>query len=275
MKTRIRWTVARELALVIPLLALLGFAYTVALPEASDWEHCIRPAAVALARGASPYVPGFFNPPWAAAILVPLALLPTAVGKALLLIAGIAALAYIVYRLGGNHVTTALFVVSPPILIMLFYGNIDWLALLGALFAPPVGVILLTIKPQATIGVLIYWAILAWQRKEIIETFAPTGLLFAASLSLYGFWPARLLAVPGFEWNVSMWPWSIPVGVALVAYAVHKRDVRFALAASPFLSPYCTWHSWCVVLLPLVDRPVAMAVAVAGMWAVSLLAAGL
>lgn len=57
--------------------------------------------------------------------------------------------------------------------------------------------------------------------------------------------------VSSMWWNASIFPYGFPVGLALAVVAVWRDDVRFALAAGPFLSPYLSIHGWLFALLPI------------------------
>ena len=66
--------------------------------------------------------------------------------------------------------------------------------------------------------------------------------------------------------NASLWPMSLPVGLALSVTALRKSDVRYAIAASPLLSPYLLFHSWSGALFAVLASPAESIAAVVGLW---------
>jgi len=252
-----------------------------ALPRAVDWETVFYPATRAVWATGSPYVQGFLNPPWAILPLLGCGLAPAPVGRALLFLMSLAAFAYLAIRLGGTPVTTGLFLLSPPVMHCLLNGNIDWLVLLGLLVPPQWGLFLVILKPQMGLGVAIYWAWDAWRQgrwKQLYHTLAPVGLALSMSFVVYGPWPLTLIGQPDKPWNASLWPLLIPVGLVLLVRALRSegdtgRD--YALAAGPCLAPYIMFHSYVGLLVPLLRKPIEMAIAVGGLWVAVLITGGL
>ena len=126
------------------------------LPTAVDWHGAFRPAALEILHGRTPYTAsGFFNPPWTAVLLIPFAILPEHIGRAVLVIVALATYAYVGYKLGGTKVTIPLLLVSPPVLHGILNGNLDWLAALGAGLPPWIGLFFLMINPQVSVAVCV------------------------------------------------------------------------------------------------------------------------
>jgi hypothetical protein len=209
--------------------------------------------------------------------MLPLALLPENVGRALFLLLNFAAFTYVAYRLGAKPLAMAFFLLSPPVLHSLFNGNIDALVLLGFILPPPVGLFFLAIKPQIGAAVAFYWLIESWRQKgapEVIRVFAPFTIALLASFLFFGLWPLRWRQEVDQWWNASAWPLSIPVGLGLLVAAVRRRRVELAMAASPCLSPYVLLHAWVgalAAILPLTAETIAVVI---GLWllVISLLA---
>jgi hypothetical protein len=88
------------------------------------------------------------------------------------------------------------------------------------------------------------------------------------SFLVFGFWPLSFVDPVSFWWNASLWPYSIPVGLVLLTAAFRREDLRFAMAASPCLSPYVLLHSWSGALVALASYPPEMISAVVGLWIV-------
>lgn len=256
------------ITLAIVSIAVVGLMSTM-LPPAIDWHTAFRPAALELMAGRSPYgVEGYFNVPWALLPLIPMALLPENIGRAVLAFLSLAAYTYVAHRLGAKPPATALLLVSPPVLHGLLNGNIDWLAALGFTLPPQIGLLFIAAKPQMGIAVGLYWFAEAWRDgwKAVVKTFWPITILMLLSLALFGLWPARAQREIQLWWNASLWPASIPVGLALLTAAIRTRKMAYAMGASPCLSPYVLLHSWVGALLAVVSQLPEMIAATIGLW---------
>jgi hypothetical protein len=257
---------------------IIGAAILIFLPYGIDWSMYFRPAARAMLSGESPYaVQGFYNPPWALVPLLPLALLPESLGRALLFLISFGSMFFIIRRLGAQGlVGVTAFLVSLPVAFGLFNGNIDWLVMLGFLLPPRVGMLFVCLKPQVGAAVIFFWWMEAFRRggiREVLRISAPLCILSAASLLVYGWWPAAFGAALGERhgaFNYLTWPTSIPFGLAFLAVSIRRRDIRWAMPASPCLMPHAMFHSWVVALAALARNPRAMAVASAVSWLVPL-----
>ncbi len=254
------------------LFALLILVYLLSrwLPAAVDWSDYFRPAARQLLRGASPYdIEGFPSPPWLLLPVLPLALLPEAIGRALFLLLNLGAFAYTAWRLGASPLTMFFFVLSPPVLHSLLNGNVDGLVILGFVLPPPVGLFFLSIKPQIGLGVALFWLVEAWRAgkvKQVVQTFAPVTAAWLAAFAIFGFWITRWEQEIDLWWNASAWPLSVPVGLALLVAAIRRRQIEFAMPAGVCLSPYVLLHAWVGALAALMKLPAEMAAAVLGLW---------
>lgn len=264
----------RAVLLILLVLALIVAAMAMFLPPGVDWQYIFRPAVFELLAGHSPYRASwdqydFFNAPWTLLPLILLAVLPVQVGRALLAVVTILSFAYVAHRLGGKPLAVALLLVSPPVMHCLLVGNIDWLVVLGFIMPPQIGLFFITIKPQIGFAVAIFWLVEAWRKggwREVVRIFWPITVALTLSIVIFGPWPLRFETQAGVWWNASLWPMSIPVGLALLAAALHKRKIEFAMAASPCLSPYLMMHSWVAALLAVVASLPETAAAVVGFW---------
>ena len=270
----------RALLIILVALVLIVAAMVKFLPPGVDWQYSFRPAVFDLLAGRSPYhlergVQGswsqytFLNAPWTLLPLIPLAVLPVPVGRALLVIVTLVSFAFVARRLGAKLPAMALLLASPPVMHGVLTGNIDWLAALGFIMPPQIGLFFVAIKPQIGVGVAIFWLVEAWRKggwREVLRVFWPITVALAASILIFGPWPLRFEVQAGVWWNASLWPMSIPVGLGLLAAALHNRKIKFSIAASPCLSPYLLMHSWVVALLAVVDSLPVTAAAVVGFW---------
>jgi len=267
------------LGLLIVVGTVLLFIY---LPEGVDWRETYRPAVLALLTGHTPYGMGsspFFAAPWSLVLLIPFALLPVRVGEIALFGVGLVTYALVAYRWGAKPLTLALFLFSPPVILGLLHGNVVWMSLLGFTLPPQIGLLLVTVKPQVGVGAVVFWLFEAWRKggwREVLRVFWPVSLAFLASLALFGLWPLKFADVLpiAYIYNVSLWPFLLPVGLALMAASLRRREMRLAMAASPCLSPYVLIHGWAGPLAAILPQPLETFVAVVGLWIVAYLQRG-
>jgi hypothetical protein len=247
------------------------------LPPGVDWHLAFRPAARNLLAGRSPYaVDGFFNAPWALLPLLPIAVLPENIGRAILFLVSMVVYAFVAYRLGATKLSLLVFLLSPPVIHGLLNANIDWLAMLGFILPPQIGLFFLATKPQIGIGVAAYWLVDIWQQKgfrQVAVVFLPVTIAALVSFGLFGFWPLRFGKEIDLWWNASLWPASIPVGIALLVAAIRKRQIAYAMGAGPCISPYVLLHSWVGALAAIVSLQAETLAAVAGLWLLILIRA--
>lgn len=240
------------------------------VPRGVDWTYVFRPAALAFLSGRSPYtVEGFFNPPWTLIPLIPFALLPENLGRTLLIFVGLAAFFYVGKRLGGSKTAILALLLSPPVLHGMLNGNIDWLALLGVVLPPQLGLFFLSMKPQIGAAIAFFWFIEAWREggwRQTGRVFTPILLAFSLSMLLYGAWPLRAKVEVGLWWNASLWPMSLPLGMVLLVTAIRKRQLAYAMGASPCFAPYIWLHSWVVAIFAIIQSTPETVAAVVGLW---------
>lgn len=268
------------LAILAGVLLTLTIATSSYLPGGVDWQTSLRPAARELLAFRNPYLLGmFYNPPWTLLPYLPFALLPENIGRGCVLFISLISFAYVSYRLGAKPVSMAAFLVSPPVLHSLLNANSDWIPLLGISMPPQIGLFLVVVKPQIGVGVAFFWVVEAWRKgggrirsgyiaglREVVRVFWPVTIALLLSFAIFGVWPLRYHEVLTEWWNASLWPASIPVGLALLVAALRSRRKEYALAASPCLSPYVLFHSWSGALVALVASQVEFLAAVASLW---------
>jgi hypothetical protein len=255
-------------ALIIFLLVLwAGYLF---LPIGLDWRQTYYPAAKLVLNFKSPYtIEIFHSPPWAVLPLIPLALLPIKLANAMNFCLSMAVTVFVAGKLGAKPATIIALLVSYPILFMVAYGQVDWLIFLGFILPPRWGLFLVLIKPQASIGIIIYWFIDAMCLggiRKVAETFSPVVLALLLSWLLFGNWLGGSLIEIDRGYNASLWPWSIPIGIFMLLSAVRFKRAHLAIAASPFLSPYLAPHGWSATLLGISPLQFETIVAVLGIW---------
>jgi len=260
--------------LVCVLVFLIAYVWYVRLwwyQLGIDWLETYYPAVHLMLSGQNPYgVTTLHNPFWALFPLAPFVLLGDRAGSLAYLIFSIFTYGFVAYRLRARLIAWTAFMVSLPVLYAMGMQNIDTFVLWGYILPPPIGLFLVLMKPQMGIGISIYWAYLAWRQggwKKLLVTFAPVSAAFALSFALFGNWLAETSEnVVVSKWNASLWPWSIPLGLGLLYFAIRYNNEKAAISSSPMLSPYLAAHSWSVALMGLLEADLLMVLTSAGMW---------
>ena len=265
-------------------LATILIAWQLAqiLPTGIDWQQTYRPAARRLLTGKNPYtepaVPEtpFVAAPWSLIPLLPFAVLPEQLGNACLFLLAIFIFAMSVKKLGGNIFAIVIFILTPPVITSLLYSNIEWMPLIGFVLPPQIGLFFISTKPQTGFAVAIFWLYQAWRQggvKEVVRVFGPFLAVLGLSFLIFGFWPATsygVINVAG-DLNASLWPASIPIGLGLLVASLRKRDIGYAMGASPCLSPYVLLHAWSGALMAIVSLPYETVIVVAALWGLVLM----
>lgn len=270
METNLRLQKFLSALAIVAGLILVSFLAAPFVPPAVDWSRFFRPAILTLLSGGSPYGSIYvIHAPWGLLMLTPLALLPEAVGRVLMIFCALAAYTFIAQRLGAKPLAIIFLLISPTVIHLLLNGNLDWLASFGFILPPQIGLFFISIKPQIGIAVAPFWLFEAWRQggwKQVLKTFAPFTVVLLLSFLIYGLWPLGVAENVTVWWNASLWPLSIPVGLALLVTAVRKRKIEYAMAASPCLSPYVLFYSWTGVLLAIISSVPETIAAVIGLW---------
>ncbi|HSW62700.1 MAG TPA: hypothetical protein VLH56_05235 [Dissulfurispiraceae bacterium] len=276
-----RWRKPVAIGLIVFIAVMWGFIVYSSSHPLSDWQVNYRPPVLSLLSGQSPYTHGASNnPPWTYVLLAPFALFPPALGNTAIGLVCMAALALTGYKLGAKPLPLALLLFTPQVMFLSRNGGIDWLIALGFIMPPQIGLFFVLIKPQIGICVALFWFVEAWRKGrmcEVLRVFAPVGLAYAASVAVFGLssilpMQAGELVAAKYPWDATTFPLTIPVALVLVVSALRSRDLKKAILASPFLSPYVAFYSWPAAVLGLAGNSWYMLAAVAGMWIVSTLA---
>ena len=272
MKTKLTFQNTIPALIVVAVMLTLSFLLAPIVPPAVDWVITFRPATLTLLSGESPYGRFYLvHAPWTLVMLAPLALLPEAVGRVMMILCGLISYAFIAYRLNAKPTAIVFLLLSPLVMHMLLNGNIDWLASFGFILPPQLGLFFISMKPQIGIAVAPFWLVEAWRVggwKLVLKTFLPFTIVLLLSFVIFGFWPMYSFSYKVSEvwFNASLWPMSIPVGLALLTVAIRKRKIEYAMAASPCLSPYALFYSWTGALLSIVSSTPETVAAVIGLW---------
>lgn len=222
-----------------------------------DWKGAFRKASLELLNGNSPYnAAAFFNPPWTLLPLLPIALLSPALGSALMYVLNFFVYLFVVLKLKTNVWLIIPFIFFSGMLVNSNNGNIEGIVALGFILPPQIGLFFILSKPQIGIAVAIFWLIESWREggfQKVLNVFLPIVIAYIISFLVFGFWISNSLSVVDTWWNASIWPRGIPIGVILLAMAIWKREIKFAIAASPFFATYLTVHSWAFAWLGLLS----------------------
>ncbi|MBI4770454.1 MAG: hypothetical protein HY784_08615, partial [Chloroflexi bacterium] len=244
------------------------------------WIIYLRPAVVAFLIGQDPYFGNWFvNPPWLLVLLAPFGLLPPfwgAVGIDLVSVSGLVALC----RKSGKIWMALPLVLSFPSLVLLWSANVDGLSLWGLALGGPVGLLLLSTKPQVAGLVGVVWTAQAWReggwRKAAILV-APTLVVALVFLVIYPHWPSVVFAPTQRtgQSDATGFPWFMPLGLALLAAAVRRNREEWAALASMMVASYARPQSWIGAMTLLAVRyPPEGIIAVAASWLIPFLILG-
>jgi len=265
------------LASILLTVILIGLFYLY-LPLGVDWRDTYQPSTLELLRGHSPYdIVPFVNPPWILLPLIPLAILPDKLGCAIWAVLSLYAYGYVAFKFGAKPLALLALIFSYPVLFDLFYGQIDALIILGFLMPPGIGIFFVLAKPQIGIGIAVFWAIEAWRKEQfrgLVKLLVPVSIAFLLSFILYGTWFLRARNSIPLTVNAALWPQAIPIGLALLVYAIRTRSKNISILSSPFLSPYMGPHSWAVALLGLLPNQIELIIASVGLWVAVVLKGG-
>ncbi len=231
-------------------------------PPAVDWIDTFYPAARIPLH---PYdIWSFINPPWAALILWPLGFLRQNWAQAVNAALNLVVVSLLVIKSKGDRIALVLTLTSFPFLALIANGSIEWMPALGFLLQNGWGIPFLLAKPQSGLLAGLVWFL---KSKKKIWFVLPGLALVLASFLVWKNWIGALLANVQymqkiqrglFTVSVSLWPWSIIPGVALLVYflwtafrpqanredeRLQRRQELVAVAASLCFSPYFVPHS--------------------------------
>lgn len=182
--------------------------------DAGEWQHAYN------------------NAPWLAWLLVPFSMFSVAGGLALWLTLSILVTIWGLKRDGPDLFTMLLVLCSPGFFRLVAHGQVDAFIYLGfvllqeqSLRRQQLGLLLMAMKPQVLgFGALVH-LVHSPQRWWII---APTAVLTLITFIFYGFWPIHILQ--NSQWvldacfNISPWPYGIPVGLVLLGIGLWKKN---------------------------------------------------
>jgi hypothetical protein len=218
----------------------------------NDWSRAFAPMVQGILHGHSPYdTPGYNYPPWLFLPLLPLFWVPWW----LAMFFPAAVLTFAAWQRRKPWLIPIV-ATSFPFIALSIYANVDWVVLLGLIIRGPVGAILVTTKPQA--GAFSIVADLKERKRwrERIRLLLPLFIVAAVSTLIFPHWITAMLGTPDRipERNASLFPYSIPLGIAALWLCWRKADPIWGVVASVSLSPYLYIHSVMPLLFLLADR---------------------
>lgn len=251
------------LGVLLFIFLVVVFTYSPWQPG-DDWETFVEASRRVLTGGplyGHVMVKYYYtNPPWLAILLMPLTLLPFNIGLAVLSAVTLVAPLLLLRRWESKPglLKPLLALISPPILYILIHGQIDALILLGVFLPAELWWLVAITKPQVTLGLAAAVPVKRWFYTGLI-----TAVVLAVSLLLYSNWPVQILHTPftiaSEAHNIwaGLWPYQVPLGVALITLGFSRRNERLMVASSPLLVPYASLSSmlgaWVAILTYLKD----------------------
>jgi hypothetical protein len=212
-----------------------------------DWQ-LFHQASKQMLKGEPLYVIEnyYYNPAWVAIIIAPFALLPEHFGWGVISAVTLLVIPLTLMRWQPNPgwIKPALALLSPPAIYIFIHGQLDAIVIALALLPTEWWMLAALTKPQVAMGLVVGIPVSRWPRMLVF-----TAGVFVLSFILIGFWPRDLLNQPtpireaGHNFWLGLWPFQVPLGVALLAVGWSRRDARLLVAASPFLPPYAAISS--------------------------------
>ena len=238
--------------------ALLAiFVLVCAIPLAAfpdyDWRENFYPAAQVFLHGQSPYNTGFANPIWTMLFVVPISLFPMDYSRGLVGVLTLLASTWLCWKYKMSVPGTALFLLSGTVFGNFHAGNLDALVLLGLYVPAEWSLFVLMVKPQIGLGYALWRGVKSWHERTLIKIIVPFLIAFIGCMIIYPDWLPATDKIRIYNWNCSLFPYAIPLGLFLLWQAVRKDKPSLALAASAFLSPYLTLYSYVTVQVALMD----------------------
>lgn len=247
--------------IVLTVLFCASVYYASFLPDA-DWRNKFYPLIRDCFRGVSPYWnPAFQYPPWVVLPLFPFVIFPINISRGLLFVSSILFVGFFAYKTKNKFLTILAVLISSTVVGSIIAGNIDALLIL-AMFLPPAWMLFfLMIKPQIGVGVALYFLYDVWKSKNLlkgIQIFAPVVAGYIITIIIFPDFLTRIINTTSVFsiWNRSIFPYGVPIGIFLLWFSIYRKNVFYALAAGPFLSPYTTFFSYLMVQVGLLNQDV-------------------
>ncbi len=215
---------------------IAGLVLLSVLPTFAGDFHDLYMASQYLAAGRSPYEwQRYYNPIIVAIAFLPLAILPEALAYRLFTLISLIILTVCALSVRRRlPVAVWVFWLTLLLLLQIVWGTIDYFVWAALLTPTPIGIILAVCKPQT--GWLL--AVILWRAlppKQRLPVAGLVGLVLAVSF-LAGMRAPPLDTVQ--LWNISPFPWPVPIGIGAAVLAWQRRDRELALGTTLLVTPY-------------------------------------
>jgi hypothetical protein len=261
----------KKLGLLTVGVLLLGLIFPLLPTFAGDF-HDFYMAGRMIVEGRSPYEwSRYYNPIWVAFGFAPLALLDEGLAYRVFLIPSILGYIFVMWKCcGGDKVALLISLATPFFVMQLFWGQIDWIVLLGLVVRPEIGLFFALTKPQIGIflAALLFWQI--WQHRGRWYALRVAALV-AMALGVSMIAGMHIPDMRQLEaWSTDIFPWGLPVGLFLVWRAFRgKGNAALALAGGPFVSTYVALPSWVAVVPIALKKRSALLIVLIASWIVA------
>lgn len=223
-------------------LVAMGLQSTQAVHVLTDQTGIFMPAARSVAN---PYlVEGFFNPPWAALLLLPFGLLSLPLAALAQLVVYFVLLTLVIHKFGGDRRAVLIALTSFVALNSATELNAEWMVLIGLLVPERYSLPFLLIKPQTALG---YFFSFSW--REMVRAVLVALLFGVVALLLWGHVLPTMIEQAGDAAAMSRpfnaapmtligAPLSILLGVGIGFFALRRHDPILCILAWVFFMPY-------------------------------------
>lgn len=243
-------SIPKKIIIIIAVFIFYVSVFYIFPTPSADWRNSFYPASQNLLY---PYtVKTFMNLPWTVLFLYPLHFFSETVSQAINTSLNLVVFGLLVIHKKGNLLSVFLTLTFFPFLKVLINGSIEWIPAIGFFFQNGFGIFLLLTKPQSGSLAIIDWFFRS-KDKVLLLIFPIIGVI--GSFILWKDWPISLLANIRYvqnlqfglsDWNISLFPWLIPVGLGLVFYIIKQKPANAELLgviATFCLVPYFALQS--------------------------------
>lgn len=107
---------------------------------------------------------------------------------------------------------------------------------------------LLSGKPQVGFGAILFQLEFAYREKKVkdlIPLFVAVGINLPFAVQMV----ENTAGLVGKSWNISLFPYMIPVGIFLLVVGLREKNLLISAVASVFISPYVALYSYSIVAI--------------------------
>jgi flagellar biosynthesis protein FliQ len=232
MKKQLKFEISHQkklIAVIIILLSSIAIVFIIP-PPYGDWHVNFHPISKNLFN---PYLIKTFNyPPWATILLYPLGFFSENTGGFINACLNILVIGLLVVKRKGGLGSLILTLTSFPFLALISNGNVEWIPALGFIFQNGWGLPFLLIKPQSGFLAIYTWLLPV---KNKTKFFIPIFIVVFVSFIIWGNWIVsmfdsvkymNILDNDLYHFNLSLFPWTIPIGLGLIFYLVKYKPIN-------------------------------------------------